>query len=55
LLRHDTELKEAVKAGKAEMEHAKTTLGELHAQEIKEVVQGHRSRKGAARAGEATE
>jgi multidrug efflux pump subunit AcrA (membrane-fusion protein) len=37
-LRHDTELKEAVKAGQAELERAKTTLGELHAQEIREVL-----------------
>jgi hypothetical protein len=36
-MRHDTELKEAVKAGKDELEHAKTELGELHAWEIKEV------------------
>ncbi|KAM0874320.1 hypothetical protein ACQ4PT_037516 [Festuca glaucescens] len=36
-LRHDTELKEAVKAGKTELEHAKNELIELHAREIKEV------------------
>jgi hypothetical protein len=36
-LRHDTELKEDVKDGKAKVEEAKDVLVELHAQEIKEV------------------
>jgi hypothetical protein len=36
-LQHDNALKEAVKAGKAELEVAKTALIELHEQEVKEV------------------
>jgi hypothetical protein len=36
-LRHDTELKQAVETGKAELEHAKKELAELHSREIKEV------------------
>jgi hypothetical protein len=36
-LRHDTEVKEAVKDGKAEVEGAKAALIELHEQEVREV------------------
>jgi hypothetical protein len=36
-LRHDSALKEAIKAGKAKVEEAKTALIELHEQEVKEV------------------
>jgi hypothetical protein len=36
-LRHDVALKEALKAGKAEVEEAKVALTELHKKEVKEV------------------
>jgi hypothetical protein len=36
-LRHDTELKQAIEFGKAELDHAKKELGELHIREMKEV------------------
>jgi hypothetical protein len=36
-LQHDNALKEAVKAGKAELEVSKTALIELHEHEVKEV------------------
>jgi hypothetical protein len=36
-LRHATELKQVVEAGKAELDHAKKELEELHIREIKKV------------------
>ena len=36
-LQHTTELKQAVDAGKSELDHARKELEELHAREIKEV------------------